>query len=76
MIPLLSDESTTSNHVLIKVFLKSDFTLGYVTVGIRAEPPMKGVSLLLVNYLAGDKVMINPCVPSYPCSPDDTDGEM
>ena len=85
----LSDESATGDHVLIKgvelgfisvplykFFLKSDLISGYITVGIRPDLPVKGVSLLLGNDLAGDKVMINPCVSSHPCSPDDTDAEM
>ena len=37
---------------------------------------MKGVSLLLGNDLAGDKVIINPCVFSHPCSPEHTDAEI
>ena len=85
----LSDESATGDHVLIKgvelgfisvplykFFLKSDLISGYITVGIRPDLPVKGVSLFLGNDLAGDKVMINPCVSSHPCSPDDTDAEM
>ena len=68
---LLSDESAISDHVLIKgvqlgfisvplykFFLKSDLISGYVTVGIRPDLPVKGVSLLLGNDLAGDKVII------------------
>ena len=53
--------------------MKSDLISGYITVGIRPDLPVKGVSLLLGNDLAGDKVMNNPCVSSHPCSPDDTD---
>ena len=51
---------------LHKVFLKSDLVSGYVTVGIRPDLPVKGVSLLLGNDLAGDKVMVNPCVSNFP----------
>ena len=43
---------------LYKFFLKSDLISGYVTVGIRPDLPVKGVSLLLGNDLAGDKVAI------------------
>ena len=32
--------------------------------------------LLLGNNLAGDKVIINSCVSSHPCSPEDTDARM
>ena len=49
---------------------------GYVTVGILLDLPVKGVSLLLANDLAADKVMINSCVSSHPCSPANTDAEM
>ena len=85
----LSDESATGDHILIKgvelelmsvplykVFLKSDLISGYVNVEIRSDLAVKGVSLLLGNDLAGDKVMINPCVSSHPCSLDDTDAKM
>ena len=45
-------------------------------MGICPDFPVKGVSLLLENDLAGDKVMINPCVSSHPCSPENTKAEM
>ena len=45
---------------------------GPVTVGIRPTLPVEGVSLLLGNDLAGEKVMINPCLSSLPCEPDST----
>ena len=85
----LSDKSATGNHILIKgvklefmsvplykVFLKSDLISGYVNVGILPDLPVKGVSLVLGNDLAGDKVMINPCVSSHPCSLDNTDAKV
>ena len=58
---------------LHKIFLKSDLVSGYVTVGIRPDLPVKGVSLLLGNDLAGDKVIANPCMSNLPCSYSDTD---
>ena len=61
---------------LYKFFPRSDLISEYVTVGIRPDLPVKGVSLLLRNELAGDKVMINPCVSGHPCSPEDTDAKM
>ena len=45
-------------------------------MGIRPDLPVKSISLLLGNDLAGDKVMIHPCVSSHPCSLDDTDAKM
>jgi len=47
---------------LHKVFLKSDLVSGYVTVGIHPDLLVKGVSLLLGNDLASDKVVVNPHV--------------
>ena len=39
-------------------FLKSDLISGYVTVGICPDLPVKGVSLLLGNDLAGDNKVV------------------
>ena len=58
---------------LHKIFLKSDLVSGYVTVGIRPNLPVKGVSLLLGNDLAGDRVMADPCMSNLPCSCSDID---
>ena len=82
----LSNETATGDNVLIsgvelgfasvplhKVFLKSDLISGYVTVGVRPDLPVKGVSLLLGNDLAGDKVMVNPHVSSLPNVLSDTE---
>ena len=64
------DESATGDFNLIQgiegrimsvplhsVFLKSDFVTGQVRVGLRSSLPVKGVSLLLGNDLAGGKVV-------------------
>lgn len=82
----LSDETATGDDVLIsgvelgftsvplhKVFLKSDLISGYVVVGICPNLPVKGVGLLLGNDLAGDKVMVSPCVSSQPNVFNDTE---
>ena len=45
-------------------------------MGICPDLPVKGVSLLLGNNLAGDKAIINSCLSSHPCSHEDTDAEM
>ena len=81
----LSEQSATGDKVLIhgeelgfvsvplhKVFLKSDLVSGPVTVGVRPTLPVEGVSLLLGNDLAGEKVMANPCLSSLPCESDST----
>jgi len=75
----LSKETAIGDNVLIsdvelgfasvplhKVFLKSDLISGHVIVGVRPDLSAKGVSLLLGNDLASDKVMVNPCVSSLP----------
>ena len=38
-----------------------------MAVGIRPSLPFKGVHILLFNYLAGDKVMVDPLLTSTPC---------
>ena len=53
------------------VELKSDFVCGSVTVGVRPTLPIEGISLLLGNDLAGDKVIVNPIVSDKPCFEDD-----
>ena len=55
------------------VELKSDFVCGSVTVGVRPTLPIEGVSLLLGNDLAGDKVIVNPIVSDKLCFEDDCD---
>ena len=80
----LSEETSAGASVLIQgvelgfikvplhvVELKSDFVCGSVTVGVRPTLPIEGVSLLLGNYLAGDKVIVNPIVSDKPCFEDD-----
>ena len=82
----MSATSATGDHILIngvelgfisvplhKIFLKSDLVSGYVTVGIHPNLPVKGVSLLLGNDLAGDRVMVDPCMSNLPCSCSDID---
>ena len=47
------------NVPLHNIYLSSDLVTGLVAVGIRPSLPFKGVHLLLGNYLAGDKVVVN-----------------
>jgi hypothetical protein len=46
--------------------LKCGLVAGPVSVGIVSKIPVEGVSLLLGNDLAGDKVMMNPCMCKTP----------
>ena len=48
------------------VYLKSDLVTGPVTIGIRPELPVEGVSLILGNDLAGEKVRVDPLVSNNP----------
>ncbi|KAG1666925.1 hypothetical protein GQR58_018668 [Nymphon striatum] len=48
------------------VFLKSNLITGHVKVGLRSELPVKGVSLLLGNDLAGGKVTSSVQVTTQP----------
>ena len=81
-------ESSTGTNALIqgigmdtisvplhKMNLKSDLVSGTVTIGIRSELPVKGVSMLLGNDLAGTKVLPNPIVSQVPCTKDESDEE-
>ena len=61
------------NVPLYNIYFSSDLVKGPVAVGIRQTLPFKGVYLFLGNYLAGDKVVVNPLVTDTPCmdqSPD------
>ena len=51
---------------LYKVHLKSDLVSGTGIVGVRPELPVKVVSLLLGNNLAGGKVLTEPIVTREP----------
>ncbi|XP_065894244.1 uncharacterized protein [Dysidea avara] len=50
------------------VSLQSDIVSGVVAVGLRPSLPVKGVSMILGNDLAGDKVTGEPRVSEVPCS--------
>ena len=39
---------------------------GPVMVGIKPSLPIQGVSLILGNDLAGERVMVNPCASANP----------
>ena len=75
----LSDSSYTGSNVLLQgvklgvgsaplhvVNLKTDLVSGTVMVGIRSSLPVQGVSLILGNDLAREKVMVNLCMSPNP----------
>ena len=83
-----SEVSATGENVLIqgigmdiisvplhRINLKSDLISDTVIVGVRPELPVKGVSMLLGNDLAGGKVLPQPIVTRDPCMETDNDDE-
>ena len=72
----LSESSYARSNVLLQgvelgallhvVNLKTELVSGPVMVEIRPSPPVQGVSLILGNNLAGEKVMVNPCMSPNP----------
>jgi hypothetical protein len=60
---------------LHKIKLKSDLVSGTVVVGVRPELPVKGVTMLLGNDLAGGKVLPDPIVSHKPCTAVDKEEE-
>ena len=75
----LSDQSYTGSDVLIQgvglgvisvplhvVNLYTDLVSGPAMVGIRPTLPVQGVSFILGNDLAGERVMAEPCVSNKP----------
>ena len=76
-----SDESATGDFNLVQgieerivsvplhsLYLKSDLVTGQVKVGLRSSLPIKGVSLLLGNDLAGGKVVPSVQMSEKPVS--------
>ena len=75
----LSDETSVGASILLKgvelgcvnvplhhVYLKSDLITGPVVVGVRPNLPIAGISLLLGNDLARNKVVAEPIVLNVP----------
>ena len=58
------------NMPLHKVYLKSNLITRLVVVGVVPSLPVKKVSLILENHLAGGNVVVNPQVSSIPYSID------
>lgn len=80
------DQSSTGTCVLIRginmeiisvplhrVNLECGLVSGQVLVGVMSELPIKGVSMMLGNDLAGDKVHPNPIVTNTPSSSSDNE---
>ena len=55
------------------VDLKSDLVSGMVKMAVRPSLPVEGVSIILGNDLAGDRVVSCPVVSSSPCESSETD---
>ena len=81
-----SDRSYTGQNVLVtgiemgvasvplhSVYLKSDLWTGVITVGVRDKLSVDGISLMLGNYVCGDKVLPNPIVCNVPLEEDNTE---
>ena len=75
----LNDDSFTGDYVICKgiegkavsiplhsIHLKSDLVTGQVKVGLISELPMKGITFLLGNDLAGGEVIPSACLTSHP----------
>ena len=75
----LSESSYAGSNVLLQgvelgvvsaplhvVNLKTKLVSGPVMLGIRPSLPVQKVSLILGNDLAGEKVMVNPCMSANP----------
>lgn len=60
------------NAPLHKVYLKCDLFTGFVVVASRPNLPVKGVSLLLGNDIAGGKVTADPKMSEEPKVQEDT----
>ena len=60
------------NAPLHEVDLKSDLVSGIVKVGVRPSLPVKDVSFILGNDLAGERVVPSPVVSARPCESDET----
>ena len=76
---LLSNNSYSGSNILLQgvelgvvsvplhvANLKTILVSGPVMVEIRPSLPTQGVSLILGNNLAGERVMANPCVSANP----------
>ena len=74
-----SDQSDTGTNVLLqgvelgtisvplhKVFLRCSLKTGPVVIGVRSSLPVRGITVLLGNDLAGGRVVANPKVSDKP----------
>ncbi|KAI2645228.1 Retrovirus-related Pol polyprotein [Labeo rohita] len=58
---------------LHSIYLRSNIVTGLVKVAVRSQLPVKGISLILGNDLAGSKVSTLPEVVDVPCASDKDD---
>ncbi|XP_072046476.1 uncharacterized protein [Amphiura filiformis] len=56
---------------LHRINLTSTLVSGPITIGVRQEWPVEGISMLLGNDLAGEKVFPDPIMTDKPCLQDD-----
>ena len=73
------DSADYSSIPLHNVHLASKLVSGPVIVGIKPSLPFKGISLLLGNDFAGNKVVTDPILIDKPCldqSPDSIEEEI
>ena len=79
VLPLTENSFTGANNVLIsgvemgilevplhEVNIKSSLINGNIVIGMRPSLPVEGISLILGNDLAGEKVMVDPRVVEKP----------
>ena len=77
----LTENSFTGANVLIsgvemgvlEVNIKSSLINGKIVIGTRPSLPVEGVSLILGNDLAGEKVMVDPRVVEKPRDDEETE---
>lgn len=70
---LLKDLSSSKPYPLVNIYLRSEYETGPVEVGVKDEEfPVRGVTFLLGNDLAGDIVVPNPVVVKTPTQENNT----
>ena len=85
-VPPLTENSFTGANVLIsgvemgvlevplhEVNIKSSLINGNIVIGMRPSLPVEGISLILGNDLAGEKVMVDPRVVEKPRDDENTE---
>ena len=65
-VPISGVEMGILEIPLHEVNIKSSLINGNIVIGMRPSLPVEGISLILGNDLAGDKVMVDPRVVEKP----------